>query len=30
MEFFYVNAKQEVYLKVKKLFKAKSTIFRKA
>ena len=30
LEFFYVNAKQEVYLKVKKLFKAKTTMFRKA
>ena len=28
---FYVNAKQgEAYLKVKKLFKAKTTMFRKA
>ena len=27
---FFVNAKQEVYLKVKMLFKAKTTMFRKA
>ena len=27
---FYVNAKQEVYLKIKKIFKAKTTLFRKA
>ena len=30
LEIFYVNAKQEVYLKIKKLFIAKTTIFRKA
>ena len=30
MEFCYVNAKQEVYLEVKKLSKAKTTMFRKA
>ena len=28
--FFYVNAQQEAYLKVKKLFKAKTSMFRKA
>ena len=30
MKFFYVNAKQEIYLKVKKLVIAKTTMLREA